>query len=205
MKILFAVSNENVSNKIVDSYQKRYGEAVSFKNVFYFNAIIREIHKDKTYDRIVISEDLEPFSNSNYDVIDKFILERFKEITSGNTIIMGRKTFESLPGVLPNRKHVILTRDKNFSVDNENVEVIHSVDEIINNYKDSSVEAFIIGGGEIYKEFLPHANKLYLTEVLKDFEGDTSFPQVNLENWVVDYSSDILTNAKDGLQYKFIN
>ena len=115
-------------------------------------------------------------------------LKRFKEITSGNTIIMGRKTF-----------------DKNFSVDNENVEVIHSVDEIINNYKDSSVEAFIIGGGEIYKEFLPHANKLYLTEVLKDFEGDTSFPQVNLENWAVDYSSDILTNAKDGLQYKFIN
>ena len=132
-------------------------------------------------------------------------LKRFKEITSGNTIIMGRKTFESLPGVLPNRKHVILTRDKNFSVDNENVEVIHSVDEIINNYKDSSVEAFIIGGGEIYKEFLPHANKLYLTEVLKDFEGDTSFPQVNLENWAVDYSSDILTNAKYGLQYKFIN
>ena len=82
MKILFAVSNENVSNKIVDSYQKKYGEAVSFKSVFYFNAIIREIHKDKTYDRIVISEDLEPFSNSNYDVIDKFILERFKEISN---------------------------------------------------------------------------------------------------------------------------
>ena len=82
MKILFAVSNENVSNKIVNSYQKRYGEAVSFKSVFYFNAIIREIHKDKTYDRIVISEDLEPFSNSNYDVIDKFILERFKEISN---------------------------------------------------------------------------------------------------------------------------
>ena len=110
-------------------------------------------------------------------------LKRFKEITSGNTIIMGRKTFESLPGVLPNRKHIILTRDKNFSVDNENVEVIHNADQIINNYKNSPVEAFIIGGGEIYKEFLPHANKLYLTEVLKDFEGDTSFPQVNLENW----------------------
>ena len=132
-------------------------------------------------------------------------LKRFKSITSGNIIIMGRKTFESLPGVLPNRKHIILTRDKNFSVDNENVEVIHNADQIINNYKNSPVEAFIIGGGEIYKEFLPHANNLYLTEVLKDFEGDTSFPQVNLENWVVDYSSDILTNAKDGLQYKFIN
>ena len=82
MKILFAVSNENVSKKIVESYQKKYGETVSYKNVFYFNAIIREIHKDKTYDRIVISEDLEPFSNNNYDVIDKFILERFKEISN---------------------------------------------------------------------------------------------------------------------------
>ena len=82
MKILFAVSNENVSNKIVDSYQKKYGEAVSFKSVYYFNAILKELQKDKNYDRIVISEDLEPFSNSNYDVIDKFILERFKEISN---------------------------------------------------------------------------------------------------------------------------
>ena len=79
MKILFAVSNENVSKRIVENYQDKYQESVSFKNVFYFNAIIREIKNDKTYDRIVISEDLEPFSNSNYDVIDKFILERLNE------------------------------------------------------------------------------------------------------------------------------
>ena len=82
MKILFAVSNENVSKRIVDSYKKKYGEAVLCKNVFYFNAIIREIRKDKTYDRIVISEDLEPFASSNYDVIDKFILERMKQIAN---------------------------------------------------------------------------------------------------------------------------
>ena len=82
MKILFAISNENVLNKIVDSYRNKYGEAVSFKNVFYFNAIIREIQKDKTYDRIVISEDLEPFSNNNYDIIDKFIVERLQEISN---------------------------------------------------------------------------------------------------------------------------
>ena len=82
MKILFAVSNENVSKRIVENYQEKYGESVSFKNVFYFNAIIREIKNDKTYDRIVISEDLEPFANSNYDVIDKFILERLNEISN---------------------------------------------------------------------------------------------------------------------------
>ena len=76
-------------------------------------------------------------------------LKRFKEITSGNTIVMGRKTFESLPGVLPNRKHVIITRDKNYTVDNENVEVIHSLSEVINKYKNSHETAFIIGGGEI--------------------------------------------------------
>ena len=82
MKILFAVSNENVSNRIVESYQKKYGEKVSSKNVFYFNAIIRELHNDKTYDRIVISEDLEPFANSNYDVIDRFIIERLKQVAN---------------------------------------------------------------------------------------------------------------------------
>ena len=66
MKILFAVSNENVSKRIVENYQDKYQESVSFKNVFYFNAIIREIKNDKTYDRIVISEDLEPFSFPRY-------------------------------------------------------------------------------------------------------------------------------------------
>ena len=81
MKILFAVSNENVSNRIVDSYKKRYQDTVSFKNVFYFNAIIRELQRDKSYDSIVISEDLEPFANSNYDVIDRFIVERLQEVS----------------------------------------------------------------------------------------------------------------------------
>ena len=132
-------------------------------------------------------------------------LKRFKSITSGNTMLMGRKTFESLPGVLPNRKHVILTRDKNYSVDNPNVEIIHSKEEIINRFKDSPVEVFIIGGGQIYNEFLPYADKLYLTKVLKDFEGDTSFPHVDENEWSVDYSSEILTNEKDGLQYQFID
>lgn len=132
-------------------------------------------------------------------------LKRFKKITSGNTIVMGRKTFESLPRVLPNRKHIILTRDKNYTVDNPSVEVIHNINDIINNFKNSPVEVFIIGGGQIYNEFLPYADKLYLTKVLKDFEGDTSFPHVDENEWSVDYSSEILTNEKDGLQYQFID
>ena len=62
-------------------------------------------------------------------------LKRFKAITSGHSIVMGRKTFESLPGILPNRKHIIITRDKSYSVDNPNVEVIHNLSEVINKYK----------------------------------------------------------------------
>ena len=65
MKVLFAVSSENISDAIIKKYQRDYKEILSYKNVYYFNAILKEIQKDKTYDRIVISEDLEPFSNNN--------------------------------------------------------------------------------------------------------------------------------------------
>ncbi|MBY7026468.1 MULTISPECIES: dihydrofolate reductase [Clostridium] len=132
-------------------------------------------------------------------------LKRFKEITSGKTIVMGRKTFESLPGVLPNRKHIILTRDKNFKVNSECVEIIYDFDELLNKYKNSDTEVFIIGGGEIYKQLLPHTNKLYLTKINKDFDGDTYFPQINYDDFKVDYKSDIIIDEKSKLEYNFIN
>ncbi|WP_252236803.1 dihydrofolate reductase [Clostridium sp. CH2] len=132
-------------------------------------------------------------------------LKRFKEITSGKTIVMGRKTFESLPGVLPNRKHIILTRDKNFKVNSECVEIIYDFDELLNKYKNSDDEVFIIGGGEIYKQLLPYSNKLYLTKINKDFDGDTYFPQINYNHFKIDYKSDVITDEKSGLEYKFIN
>ena len=132
-------------------------------------------------------------------------LKRFKAITSDHTIIMGRKTFESLPGVLPNRKHVIITRDKNYTMDNENVEVIHSLSEVINKYKNSSEPAFIIGGGEIYKQLIHNVDNLLLTKVFKSFDGDTSFPQIDLNEFAVDFESEILTCEKNGLQYQFID
>ncbi|NFS12436.1 dihydrofolate reductase [Clostridium botulinum] len=132
-------------------------------------------------------------------------LKRFKEITSGKTIVMGRKTFESLPGVLPNRKHIILTRDKNFKVNSEYVEIIYDFDELLRKYKNSDTEVFIIGGGEIYKQLLPHTHKLYLTKINKDFDGDTYFPQINYDDFKVDYESDIITDEKSKLEYNFIN
>ena len=81
MKILFAVNNENISSAIVKKYQKDYKEILSYKNVYYFNAILRELQKDKSYSRIVISEDLEPYANNDYDLIDKFLFEKYSKIT----------------------------------------------------------------------------------------------------------------------------
>ena len=92
MKVLFAVSNENISESIVRKYQKEYKEIISYKYVYYFNAILKEIQKDKTYDRIVISEDLEPFANNNYEQINKFIFEKLDSISDEASDSAGNDT-----------------------------------------------------------------------------------------------------------------
>ena len=97
----------------------------------------------------------------------------FKETTLGHTVIMGRKTFESLPKALPNRLNVVITSDSSYSA--ENIVVVSSVEQALK-YCDNE-EAFVIGGGMIYKEFLPFADKLYLTEIEDRCENaDTYFP-----------------------------
>lgn len=89
MKVLFAVSNEEISESIVKKYQKEYKQIISYKNVYYFNAILKELQKDKTYDRIVISEDLEAFTHTQYDQIDKFIFEKLDSISDEASNIKG--------------------------------------------------------------------------------------------------------------------
>jgi len=96
MKVLFAVSNENISTQIVKKYQKEYKEIISYKNMYYFNAIVKELQRDKSYDRIVISEDLEPFANNNSDAIDKFLFEKLDNISDEATGING----EDIPIIL---------------------------------------------------------------------------------------------------------
>ena len=96
MKVLFAVSNENISDSIIKKYQSMYKEIISGKNVYYFNAILKELQKDKTYDRIVISEDLEPFANKNYEMIDNFIFEKLDSISDEATTNSG----EDIPIIL---------------------------------------------------------------------------------------------------------
>ena len=75
MKVLFAVSNDKMSESIVRQYQKEYKQIISYKNVYYFNAILKELQRDKTYDRIVISEDLEQYVNTDYEQMDKFLFD----------------------------------------------------------------------------------------------------------------------------------
>ena len=81
MKVLFAVNNDDISEAIIKKYQKEYKEILSYKNVYYFNSILKELQKDKSYDRVVISEDLEPFANNNYETIDKFLFEKLDNIS----------------------------------------------------------------------------------------------------------------------------
>ena len=97
-------------------------------------------------------------------------LKRFKALTMGSAMIMGRRTFESLPGVLPGRRHIVLTRDKTWSA--EGAEVAHDVEEALALAGDEPVS--VIGGAEIFGLFLPYADRFELTEVVGDIEGDTA-------------------------------
>lgn len=106
--------------------------------------------------------------------------KRFKALTSHNHIIMGRKTFESFPKPLPNRTHIVITRQKNYP--DKNCIVAENIAEAIEKIKDQNV-AYVIGGGEIYRQFMDIVNKLELTRVHAKFEADTYFPEIQPENW----------------------
>ena len=98
-------------------------------------------------------------------------LKRFKTLTTGHTIIMGRKTFESLERVLPNRKHIVFTQNPDFKVEDENVEVVHSMLQI-QEYIENEEEAFVIGGAVIYNLLMPYVKKMYVTEIDEEFDGE---------------------------------
>ena len=104
-------------------------------------------------------------------------LRYFKRLTTGHTVIMGRKTFESLGRPLPNRTNVVVTRQKDYRP--EGVEVVHSLEEAVAKHPD----AFVIGGAEIYRQALPLADELYITKVHASYKGDTKFPKTDLRHW----------------------
>ena len=108
-------------------------------------------------------------------------LKRFKALTSGHHIIMGRKTFESFPKPLPNRTHIVISRQSDYKVP-EGVIVVNNIEAAIALAKDDA-QPFIIGGGEIYKLAMPYASKLELTRVHSNFDADTFFPEIDLSVW----------------------
>ena len=106
--------------------------------------------------------------------------KRFKHLTTGHHIIMGRKTFETFPKLLPNRTHVVITRKENYAP--EGAIVVHSVEEALEVSKDDP-QPFVIGGGEIYKLSLPKADRIELTRVHGSFDADTFFPEFDEDKW----------------------
>jgi dihydrofolate reductase len=107
-------------------------------------------------------------------------LLHFKSVTMGKPMVMGRKTWESLPGLLPGRRHIVITRDKAYRA--EACTVVHSLDEALSAAGDVP-EVMIVGGGTIYEGMLPRADRLYLTLVDAELEGDTRFPEFDRALW----------------------
>lgn len=131
-------------------------------------------------------------------------LKRFKSLTTGHTIIMGRKTFESLPkGALPNRRNIVLSRQENFNA--PNTEVYHSLEEALSHCKKDE-ETFIIGGESVYSEALGHADRIYLTQIEDTpAEADAFFPVINDKEWQLVSSVEHTKDEKHQYAFRFID
>ena len=128
-------------------------------------------------------------------------LKHFKELTKGHFVIMGRKTFESMPKALPNRTNVIITRKTDYKV--ENAIVVNSLEKALK-VAESDNQPFVIGGGEIYKLSMEIADRIELTRVHTSIEGDTSFPEIDLEKWQEVKNEKRLKNEKNEYDFSFL-
>ncbi len=131
-------------------------------------------------------------------------LKHFKTLTTGHTIVMGRKTFESLPkGALPNRRNVVVTRNEDFTA--PGIEVFHSLDAAFDSCR-ADEEVFVIGGESVYRESLPHASRLCLTHIhAVPAEADTFFPEYNAGEWTLESSEAHEPDEKNSLPFTFAN
>ena len=128
-------------------------------------------------------------------------LKHFKELTKGHFVIMGRKTFESMPKALPNRTNVIITRKTDYKA--ENAIVVNSLEKALK-VAESDNQPFVIGGGEIYKLSMEIADRIELTRVHTSIEGDTSFPEIDLEKWQEVKNEKRLKNEKNEYDFSFL-
>ena len=128
-------------------------------------------------------------------------LKRFKQLTMGHPIIMGRKTHESIGRPLPGRQNIVISRKKHYRA--EGCRVAHSLGEALSVVETES-EVFVIGGAELYREALPRAEKLYLTLVEGDFEGDTYFPTIDWAGWREVDREDRQADAENAHRHTFV-
>lgn len=128
-------------------------------------------------------------------------LKFFKQTTSGHTVVMGRKTFDSVGRPLPNRRNIVITRDTELKIDG--VEVVNSLDEALAITKTEEKPVFIIGGAEIYRQALPKTQTLYLTTIHHHFDADTFFPEIDREEWKVISSEPHKADEKNKYDYTF--
>lgn len=129
-------------------------------------------------------------------------LKRFKALTTGHPIIMGRKTFESIGRALPNRTNIVISTTWNSDV--EGIIVVNSLEAAIQKAQEIDSEIFIIGGGKIYQQALPLSDVLEITEVHQNFEGDTTFPEIDLSQWKEVYREDFNKDEKHSVNYSFV-
>lgn len=127
-------------------------------------------------------------------------LRHFREITSGHTIIMGRKTFDSVGKPLPKRRNIVVTRQ---DIQIEGCEVVKSIDEALELCKDEH-EVFIAGGAEIYRQAMDKTDRIYLTRVHQSFDADTFFPEINHDLWIETSHADHPADEKNNIPYSFI-
>ena len=131
-------------------------------------------------------------------------LRRFKQLTMGHTIIMGRRTWESIGRALPGRRTVVVSRNPDFRTNVDGVTATTSLDKSLSIAEVAGDdEAFIIGGAELYRESLGRADRLYLSRVCAAVDGDTSFPEVNWNNWQLVESEEHDANKKNEYAYRF--
>lgn len=128
-------------------------------------------------------------------------LKRFKRLTSGHAIVMGRKTFESMPKALPNRTNIVLTKKKDFTA--EGAIVVNQISDAMELIKDYE-QPFIIGGGEIYRLFMDLCDRIELTRLHHDFDADVYFPEIDMSKWKEINREDIAATNEQPYNYSFI-
>lgn len=129
-------------------------------------------------------------------------LQHFKSLTMGKPILMGRNTWESLPGLLPGRRHIVVTRNEAYVA--PGAEVVHSVEEALAAVE-GEPEIMIVGGSHFYAEMLPRAHRLYLTLVDAEVEGDAQFPEIDWQEWQEVARENHSADEKNAYDYAFVN